>query len=156
MEPIATYSERLPEVRRIFTLYPDRVVVEARWLWRGRFQTTVLLGALKPEVRRIAVRYRLHRYAGWAFALSLLGFAALFYQSKSAALGGLGILSVAVAVASGAVLMLTYPIRRIVFARFDPRAGRGGLDIGFAGNDAATFEAFVEQVRRQITRCPRA
>jgi hypothetical protein len=80
MEPLATYSERFLEVRRRFALYPDRVVVEARWRWRGRFETTVPLGTLRPEVRYVTVRYRLHRYAGWALALSLLGLAAAVYR----------------------------------------------------------------------------
>ncbi len=153
MEPLATYSERFLEVRRRFALYPDRVVVEARWRWRGRFETTVPLGTLRPEVRYVTVRYRLHRYAGWALALSLLGLAAAVYRPGGTVLTtGLAILGGAVAAGSAAVLLLTHRIRRTVFARFDPRAGRGGLDIGIAGNDAATFEAFVGQVRRQIAR----
>ncbi|MGC4123218.1 MAG: hypothetical protein QM765_53365 [Myxococcales bacterium] len=155
MDPIATYTERLLEVRRHFALYPDRVVVEARWRWRGRFQTTVPLGTLQPEVRRFEVRYRLHRYAGWAFALSLLAFAVVFTQSKATAVEGLGLLLVAAAAASGVLLALSYPLRRIAFARFAPRSGRGGLDIGRASNDARTFDAFVERVLRQIKQCPR-
>jgi len=39
--------------------------------------------------------------------------------------------------------------RRIHFARFHTQAGRAGLDIGSAGHYIATFETFVEQVRRQ-------
>jgi len=49
-------------------------------------------------------------------------------------------------------MALTYPHRRIRFARFPTQAGRIGLDIGSAGNDLASFEKFVQQVRRQIHR----
>jgi len=52
------------------------------------------------------------------------------------------------------LLAVTYPHRRIRFARFPTQAGRAGLDIGSAGNDTATFETFVQQVRRQIRRSP--
>ena len=55
-----------------------------------------------------------------------------------------------VTLCGAALMVLAYPHRRIRFARFHTQAGRIGLDIGSAGNDIATFEKFVQQVRRQI------
>lgn len=152
MEPIATYSERFLEVQRQFLLYPDQVVVRARWLLRGRFETSVPLDTLKRDDRRITVRYRLNFYAGWVLAAGALGFAIAFYGARGAMPGLLGLLAGAVGAVGGALLLLTHRHRRTVFARFDPLSGRGGLDIGLAGNDPDTFESFVREVRRQILR----
>ncbi len=75
MDPLATYSERLLEVRREFFLYPDRVVVKAHWLLKGNFEHTVRLENLKSDYRRLVVRYRVYRYAGWVLAVGSLLFA---------------------------------------------------------------------------------
>lgn len=149
-DPVAVYSERLLEVRREFLLYENRVVVKARWLARGSFEHTVKLGALQREPRRFTIRYRLHRYAGWVLAVGSLLFAMVYYRGEHEGLFGYAALTLAVL---GAIAVaLTYPLRRIQFARFDPVSGRGGLDIGSAGNDEATFLGFVRAVEREIRR----
>jgi hypothetical protein len=63
-----------------------------------------------------------------------------------------GYVALSVAIGGAVLLALTYPQRRIRFARFPSRAGRIGLDVASAGNDLAVFENFVQQVRRQIRR----
>jgi hypothetical protein len=63
-EPLATYSERLVEVRREFTLYDDGVLVKARWFPNQRIEHVVKLDSLKGEYQEITVRYRMYRYAG--------------------------------------------------------------------------------------------
>lgn len=151
-EPLATYSERLLEVRRDFALYDDRVVVEARWFPNRRFEHVVKLDTLKREFQEITVRYRMHRYAGWVVAVGALAYAACYYYAQDAALQVVGYVALGVTICGAVLMALTYPHRRIRFARFPTRAGRIGLDIGSAGNDIATFEKFVEQVRRQIDR----
>jgi hypothetical protein len=154
-EPLAVYSERLLEVRRRVLLYPDRVVVEARWLLKGRFEHTVRLGSLKRQHRRLVIRYRVFRYAGWVLAVGLLLFAVAFHEAKGGPIGLGGYVTLAVAVVGGLVVVVTYPLRRLLFARFDAKSGRGGLDIGSAGNDTATFEGFVRLVEQQVVRSGR-
>lgn len=151
-KPIATYTERLLEVRREFILYEDRIVVRACWLLRGRFEHVVRLATLKPEIRDLHIRYRLFRYAGWVLAAGALLFAIAYYGARDGAVGVFGHMAMGVMILGTGLMALTYPHRRLRFARFDPRAGRGGLDIGCAGNDMAAFKAFVETVRRRIAR----
>lgn len=151
-QPLATYSERLLEVRREFALYDDRVVIRAYWFPNRRFEQVVKLETLKPEFQEITIRYRMYRYAGWITAIGALIFAACFYNAQDAALGTVGYGALGVAICGVVLLALAYPHRRIRFARFHARSGRARLDIGSAGNDTATFEDFVRQVRRRIPR----
>lgn len=151
-EPLATYSERLLEVRRDFALYEDRVVVQARWFPNRRFEHVVKLDTLKGEVQEITIRYRMYRYAGWLTAIGALVYAACYYYAQGLALQVVGYAALGAAICGAVLLALTYPNRRIRFARFPTKAGRIGLDIGSAGSDTAAFEKFVQQVRRQIYR----
>lgn len=150
--PLATYSERLLEVRRDFTLYDDQVVVQARWFPGRRFEHVVKLAALKSEVQEITIRYRMHRYAGWLLAIGALAYAVCHYNAQYMAVQAAGYAALGVTICGAALMALTYSHRRIRFARFHTQAGRVGLDIGSAGNDMAAFEKFVQQVRRQIRR----
>jgi len=152
MKPIATYTERLLEVRRDFSLYDDRMVVEARWLIRGRFQTVVKLDSLKADTRVIIVRYRLYRYAGWILAIGLMILAMAFYNAQGGAMSLIGRIALGVAMIGAVSLAFTYPHRRIHFVRFDAISGTGGLDIGAAGSNARVFETFVDRVTRQIRK----
>jgi hypothetical protein len=150
-EPLATYSERLLEVRRHFTLYDDRVAVEARWFPNRKFEHVVKLATLKGHCQEITVRYRMYRYAGWTMAIGAMACAACYYyDAQDVALRALGYVALSVTICGVVLMALTHPNRRIRFARFLTQAGRAGLDIGSAGNDIATFEKFVQQVRRQI------
>jgi hypothetical protein len=149
-QPLATYSERLLEVRRDFTLYDDRVVVQARWFPNRRFEHVVKLDTLKREFQEITIRYRMYRYVGWILAVGALAYAACFYYGQDTALRTVGYVALGVAICGAVFMALTYPHRRIRFARFPTQGGRIGLDIGSAGNDIAAFEKFVQQVRRQI------
>lgn len=151
-QPLATYSERLLEVRRDFALYDDRVVVQARWFLRRRFEHVVKLDTLKGEVQEITVRYRLYRWAGWLMAVGALAYAACYYNAQDTLLRQVGYVALSVAICGAVFTALAYPYRRIRFARFPTHAGRIGLDIGSSGNDIAAFEEFVQQVRRQIRR----
>jgi hypothetical protein len=156
VKPLATYTERLFLVRRDFFLYEDRVAVKAHWLFKGRFETTVKLSTLKVEPRVLNIRYRVYRYAGWVLAIGLLGLAIVLYNTNRGPIGILGQIAVGVSLIGGAAVAATYPNRRIRFVRFDAVSGRGGLDIGLAGNDVATFEAFVNHVRRQVRKQDRS
>lgn len=152
-QALATYTERLLEVRRDFTLYEDRVVVHARWYLHRRFENVVRLATLSGEVREIAVRYRMYRYAGWLLAIGALAYAACFYYvAEHPALRSASYVALGVAICGALSVAMTFPHRRLRFARFPTRAGPIGLDIGSAGSDPTAFQQFVEQVRRQIRR----
>jgi hypothetical protein len=152
MEPLATYTERLLEVRRQFDLYDDRVVIDARWLLKGRFHHTVPLNTLAPQVREFHIRYRMNRYAGWVLAAGAMVFAMSYYNAKGGPLSIPGYIGLGVLVLGAAFLALTYPNRRIRFARFDAKSGRAGLDISCAGNDPEAFKSFVDAVKQQIRK----
>ncbi len=151
-QPLARYSERLLEVRRDFTLYDDRIVVNARWYFYRRFEHVVKLTALTGEFQEITIRYRIYRYAGWLMAIGALAYAVCYYNAPESALGAVGYVALCAAFCGAVFMALTYPHRRIRFARFRTKTGRIGLDIGSAGSDAAAFEEFVQHVRRQIRR----
>ncbi len=152
MKPIATYTERLLEVRREFVLYEDRVVVRAQWLLKGNFETVVKLAALKNEIKELTIRYRLYRYAGWVMAAGALAFAVAYYRAAGGSPGIVGQIAMGVMILGMAFMVLTSRNRRIRFARFNSKSGAAGLDIGCAGNDPAVFKEFVQQVRRQISK----
>lgn len=149
---IATYTERLLEVRREFSLYEDRVVVRARWYLTRSYEHVVPLVQLKGDMQQLTIRYRIYRYAGWVLALGALLFAMVYYNSQGGPLGILGWAALGVLVVGALGTALTYRNRRIRFVRFLTRSGRAGLDIGCAGNRVGEFEAFVADVRRQIAK----
>jgi hypothetical protein len=151
-EPIAIYAERLLEVRRVFMLYDDRVVVQARWLLKGRFEHVVKLATLQSEIHELTIRYRMYRYAGWVMALGGLLFVVAYYLAHGGSIGIMGNLAMGMMILGTGFMALAFPNRRIRFARFNSKSGRPGLDIGCAGNDLPTFKAFVDQVRRRIAK----
>ena len=152
MKPIATYTERLLEVRREFALYEDRVIVRARWLLKGSFENVVKLATLKADIQELTIRYRMYRYAGWVMAVGALAFAVAYYRAGDGPLGMLGHIAMGVMILGMAFMVLTSRNRRIRFARFNSKSGPAGLDIGCAGNDVSVFKEFVERVRRQILK----
>ncbi len=150
--PLATYSERLLEVRRELALYDDRVVVTARWLFRGRFRHVVPLRDLTPSPRPLLVRYRVHRYAGWVLAAGSLGFAVIYWRAEGGPLGPFGFGALAGAAAGALLLALSFPLRRLECARFVTRSGRPGRDVGATGGDRERFQTFVAAVEQQLRR----
>ncbi len=148
--PIGTYAERLVQVGRLFELYPDRVVVTARWWWGRPIVTTVSLASLNSDYQFQFIRYRLFKHGlliaaiGVAVAL-LLGRTDGSFLQQAARVGGWAIMAFGLATS-----VMTY--QRVVFARFAARAGRGGLDVAQSGPDRNRFEEFLKLVQRQIRK----
>jgi hypothetical protein len=149
--PIATYRERLVQVRREFRLYRDRVVVQARWLSGRKYQNTIPLEGLDPKPSQARIRQRAFKRA---LPIALLAAAAAVVISRPGyewlqpwlkyALYG-------VFIVFGAVAAISWP--KVLFIRFNARESKKpGLDIARAGPDASNFETFVEAVRTQIRR----
>ena len=122
-----------------------------KWHLNQRFEHVVKLATLKAGIQELTVRYRLYRYAGWVLALGALVFAMTYYNAEGGALGIVGYLALGTLILGAICVALTYPNRRVRFARFLSKSGVAALDIGCAGNDVAVFKKFVEQVRRQIS-----
>lgn len=150
MTPIATYKERLLQVQRTFTLYPDRVEVQAHWRFGRDFTHTIPLNTLKPATRETYIRYRYFRYALLITAIGVIFAAWPMYPTISWPLPAYSIAGIVVAVIGLILFALTYP--KILFVRFDSQAGEPGLDIARSGPDKARFEDFVEAVRKQVKK----
>lgn len=148
--PLATYIERLPQVRREFRLFPDRVDIAAKWTLGRSFTTTVRLGDLSGQMNRFQVKNRwlpkaiVVASAAVAFALVLSrpGYSDLV---RRVAVIGWPIAGLALIVA-----LFCWPRRQ--FVHFPRSNGRPGLDICKAGPDRERFEAFVDQVRGRIRK----
>jgi hypothetical protein len=148
--PIATYTERLPQVRRVFQLFPDRVEVAAKWTLGRNYQFVVKLADLSGQFNRFNVKNRWFPKGvmigsiavGFALVLSRAGYPELV--RRAAALGW------PVAGLAFAVALFSLPRRQ--FVHFPRSNGKPGLDICKAGPDQARFEDFVDAVRRSITR----
>ena len=148
--PIAIYTERLPQVRRVFRLYPDRVEVAAKWTFGRNFAITVKLKDLSGQINRFSVKNRWFPKAvvvgslavGVALVLSRGGYSELI---RRAAMLGWPIAGLAFVVA-------VFSLPRRQFVHFPRTSGKPGLDICKAGPDVARFEAFVAEVRKGITR----
>ena len=148
--PLATYTERLPQVRREFRLFPDRVEVAARWTLGRTHRITVKLADLSGQMSRFRVKNR------WFPKAVMIGSAAVAFALvlsrggypdwvRKAAVWGWPAAGLAFAVA-----LICLPRR--LFVHFPRSNGRPGLDICQAGPDRARFEAFVAEVRSCIRR----
>ena len=148
--PLAIYTERLPQVRRVFRLYPDRVEVAAKWTFGRRFTITVKLKDLSGQADRFNVKNRWFRKGvligsiavGFALVLSRSGYPELVRRFS--------VIGWPIAGVAFVVALLSLPRRQ--FVHFPRANGKPGLDICKAGPDIARFEAFVTEVRQCITR----
>lgn len=149
MEPLATYIERLPQVTRTFTLYPDKVLVQAKWRFGGQFQNTIPLASLEPNPRTLLIRQHWHKYARWTFAAGAILAGLVIYAKGTTPLPPLAMAGGIIAALGMVLMMMTY--RKVPFVRFDPAKKKGaGLDIARAGPDAANFESFIQLLRQHI------
>lgn len=147
-QPLATYTERLPQVKRTLSLFKDRVEISAAWTVGKNYQMVVQLADLTPQVKRFFVR---NRWFKRSILIGSLAVAAAVVFSRGDypdwirrnALLGWGI-----AGACAVMAFLTFPKRQ--FARFSTKSGRPGLDICRSGPDQARFDDFLEQIQKRI------
>ena len=147
-QPLDTYTERLPQVKRVLRLYRDRVEIEAAWTIGKDYRIVVQLGGLLPQVTRFYVRNRWFKRSIMIGSLAVAA-AVVFTRGgypawlmQNAPLG--------YAIAAGCAVVALMTGRRRQFARFATKGGQPGLDICRAGPDAARFDDFVEQIQRRI------
>jgi hypothetical protein len=149
-KPLASYTERLPQVQRIFGLYSNRVEIEAKWTLGKDYRSTVQLADLAPQYKFLFVRNRWFKKAIMIGSLAVAA-AVVFtrgdypdWVKRNALLGW--------PVAGACLAMVAMTARRRRFARFFQKSGRPGLDIFDAGPDRAHFTEFVESVQKQVRR----
>ena len=147
---IASYTERLPQVRRVFRLYPDRVEVAAKWTLGRKFEITVKLKDLSGQINRFNVK---NRWFPKAVVVGSLAVAVALVLSRSGypeLIRRVAPFGWPVAGMAFVVALLCLPRRQ--FVHFPRASGKPGLDICKAGPDKDRFEAFVDEVRKCITR----
>lgn len=146
--PLHEYRERLPQVRRHFALYADRMEVEAVWTLGRRQHTSVPLAELEAQPTRRLVRNRWFKKAILVASLAV-GAAVVLQQPdyapvvREAAAGAWVLAGVAAVVAAASY-------RRRTFVLFARRDGGNGLDLCNAGPDSGRFEAFVAETNKRI------
>jgi len=146
--PLATYTERLPQVRRRFFLYADCVEVEAVWTLGRTHRSTVPLASLTTPPARRVVRNRWFKNS--LLIASLAVAAALVLGRESYAPEVQRVARFGWAIAAGCVVVMAVSFRRRQFALFQKKAGGVGLDLCDAGPDRARFEAFVREIQKAI------
>lgn len=149
--PISTYSDRLPQVRRGFTLYPDRVEVIATWTLGKTHSNVVKLADLEAQPKTITIR---NRWCKRSITVAMLAAATAVVISRPGYadwVRPMGNLVWGIAGAAAVLAVMTF--RKSRFARFPRRDGKPGLDIGSAGPEARRFDEFVNTVQKQIKKC---
>lgn len=149
-QPLATYTERLPQVRRTFHLFPDRVEIEAKWTLGKDYRTTVQLSGLTPQYKLHTIRNRWFKKAIMIGSLAAAAAVVFTRGDYPEWLRRNALLGWVVAAACALIAFITFPRRR--FARFSQKSGRPGLDIFDAGPDRARFEEFLSQVQKRIRK----
>lgn len=152
-QPLFSYTERLPQVTRVFHLFADRMEIAARWTLGKDYRTTIRFENLTPQFKFLSVRSRWFKKSIMIGSLALAG-AVVFTHGdypgwvKHNALLGWGVAAVCAAVA-------ITNFRRRRFARFSCIDGRPGLDIFDAGPDRAHFDEFLREIQKCIRRSGR-
>lgn len=149
-EPLSTYTDRLPQVRRQFSLYADRVEVVATWTLGKTHHNVVKLTDLQQQPKTITIRNRWCKRAitvamlaaATAIVISRPGYADWMRQAANAVWG--------VSAAAAVVAVVTF--RKSRFARFARHDGKPGLDIGSAGPEARRSDEFTQAVQKQIRK----
>ena len=148
--PIFTYTERLPQVRRVFDLYCDRVEIHAQWTAGNAYHNTVKLADLTGEFTRVVIRNRWFKKSVMIGSIALAAAAVLPHGDypqfvRSAALLGWPLAGVCIAIAA-----ISFPKRQ--FARFTRRDGKVGLDLCNAGPNKARYQEFIREIQRRIRK----
>jgi hypothetical protein len=140
------YQESLPQVRREFRLYRDRVEVDARWTIGRSHCTTVKLADLTTQVARFTVRNKWFKKAILIGSLAV-SVAIVFSRDKYSLpmhrAAGFGW-----PVAGICVVVAILSARKRQFAHFPRKDGRPGLDI--CRTDPERFEDFLREVQKRI------
>jgi hypothetical protein len=149
-EPIATYTDRLPQVRRSFALYSDRVEVEAVWTLGRAHRNVVRLDDLAPAYTQFYVR---NRWGKRAFLIGCLAAAtAVVFGQESYAPGFHTAAKFLWGIAGAGLMLTVMSIRKTRFIRFSRIDGKAGLDMAAAGSRKGEMQSFADRVKKQIQK----
>lgn len=150
---IATYTEYLPQVRRTFHLYQDRVEIIARWTFGKEFRVTVLLKNLSGQFTSRMVK---NRWFSKAIAIGSIsvGAALVFSRGQYAdIIRRMASFCWPIAGVAFAVSLISFPKKQFVcFQQFN---GKPGLDICQTIFSKAKFEDFIQKLRKSIATVKR-
>jgi len=142
------YQERLPQVRREFQLFKDRVEVDAQWTLGKSHHTTVKLADLSGQVNRFTVRNKWFKKAILVGSLAVS--AALVFSRPGYSLPMRKAAGFGWPVAGICLAVILMSAKKRQFTHFPRKDGRPGLDI--CNTDPARFEAFLQAVKARIGR----
>lgn len=148
-QPLAVYTERLPQVKRVLSLYRDRVEISAAWTVGKKYQMTVSLTDLQPQPKRFFVRNSWFKRSILIGSLAVAVAVVFTREGYAQWIRTNALLGWGVASACALMAFLTFPARQ--FARFPRKDGRAGLDICRSGPDQAHFDEFIELIQKRIT-----
>jgi hypothetical protein len=148
MDPIATYREVRFDGKRLFRLHADRLEIEGRTFLVSEFQTSIPLITVAPGLTILRVRPR--NSIGVAAFTAIAALAAtilikdfgFFWDDKPV------VLSLLLTLVGLALMAATW--KKVEFHRFATVMGHVAFDIARSGPDAASFDAFLTMVKRQI------
>lgn len=149
---IATYTERLPQVYRVFRLYSDRVEIVAKWTIGKNYQTTIPLVELSRSVTYFTIKNRWFYRAISVAGLSVASASAFHRHVYPDLIRHIAVICWPIALAALVVAVISFPKRR--FVRFQQKSGKPGLDICAVGSQDR-FDSFVSELRQCIIRSKR-
>ncbi len=152
-QPIFAYTERLPQVKRVLHLFPDRVEIAAKWTLGKDYKSTVRLDGLTPQFKLHTLRNRWFKRSIMIGSLAV-AVAVVFARGEypdwvkhNAPL--------AWAIAGVCAIVAFRSLRKRRYARFSRKDGSPGLDVFDAGPDRARFDEFLREIQKCIRRSDR-
>jgi hypothetical protein len=144
MDVVARYEERRFDGRRIFELFPDRVVVKGTNSLAAEFESTVMLATLQPLASKIRMRPK-----GFFQGIFMTIIAVALIQSGFFSLQSYWGMVDFVMIIAGILLALATS-RKIDWVQFQTKAGTVALTVARVGKQESEFEPFVQALIRQI------
>ena len=146
---ITSYTERLPQVCRVFRLYHDRVEIVAKWMLGKRYRVTVPLVSLSGDMTSFTIKNRWFSRAimigslmvGTALVLSRSGYPDFIRRMVT--------ICWPIAGTAFVVAALSFPKKQ--FVRFQRRNGEPGLDICKTGSRGC-FDNFISDLHKYIAQ----
>ncbi|GAA5126582.1 hypothetical protein JIN84_15670 [Luteolibacter yonseiensis] len=148
MEPIATYSEKRFDGRRVFNLLPDSVLISGSTTFRAEFQCRVPLKGLDQHYDTIWLRNPLFGAGLGLFGVSLLVNVTLISGFHMDWASKPPILTACAGMWGFALSLAT--LRKVEFVCFRSLAGASGLDLARSGPQKEKLDTFVASLIRQI------
>jgi hypothetical protein len=131
-------------------LFPDRIRVTGWGLRIGRFDETVALSILRPQLNRQWVRNRVFWVGVLLLVWALLHFGYEVAVNGPAALENIGLLVLCWSAALAGLLIVLVNAHPVEFANFPTHAGPVGLSIHRVGPQVRHFDEFIELVLARI------